>query len=191
MDKTLTGQCVVLRPFGPDDITDNYVSWLNDPEVVRYSNQRFTQHSKVSCRAYLDSFAGTPNRFFLVCLKETGASVGTMTAYIDPNHNTADVGIMIGNRAVWGLGVGQDAWNTLVRHLLEGEMIRKVCAGTMTCNRRMVKIMEHTGMTMEAIRREQELLDGEPIDIVYFAAFSNRNDGEAEVRMKATTVWLI
>ncbi|MCC6247256.1 MAG: hypothetical protein IT499_05810, partial [Rubrivivax sp.] len=36
----LRGRRVRLRPFTAADITDAYIGWLNDPEVVRYSNQR-------------------------------------------------------------------------------------------------------------------------------------------------------
>ena len=53
----LIGGKVALRPFGAADVTDAYVGWLNDPEVTRFSNQRFRTHTRGSCEEYLASFA--------------------------------------------------------------------------------------------------------------------------------------
>lgn len=59
----LRGGMVVLRPFAMLDIDDKYVDWLNDPNVVRFSNQRFLRHDRKSCLRYLASFEGTSNFF--------------------------------------------------------------------------------------------------------------------------------
>ena len=46
----LPGKQVFLRPFTLADISAEYIAWLNDPRVVRYSNQRFLTHTRESCR---------------------------------------------------------------------------------------------------------------------------------------------
>lgn len=170
---SLQGDQVVLRPFSSSDITPDYVTWLNDVRVTRYSNQRFATHTEASCHRYFEGFAGTPNLFLSVRMKADGLPVGTMTAYVSPYHGTADIGIMIGRSSVWGGGVGQDAWNTLLGWLLMQPSIRKVTAGAMSANAAMIRIMERAGMTLEATRCAQELLDGAPQDLLYFAKFSD------------------
>jgi ribosomal-protein-alanine N-acetyltransferase len=176
MPETLLGSKVLLRPFSPTDITPEYIGWLNDPEVVRYSNQRFVRHSETSCQRYYDSFACSDNVFMSVRLRNDDRAVGTMTAYLSTRHETVDIGIMIGRRSVWGQGLGQDAWGTLMGWLIDERRIRKVTAGTMRCNKPMIKLMERSGMVLEAVQRKQELLDGLPQDIVYFAKFSDDQD---------------
>jgi RimJ/RimL family protein N-acetyltransferase len=167
----LQGAKVVLSPFSAADITDEYVAWLNDPEVVKYSNQRFLRHTMESCRRYYEGFAGSPSLFVSVRSQAYGMAIGTMTAYASPHHQTVDIGIMIGRRSVWGTGMGQDAWNTLLRWFSDERRVRKVTAGTMRCNAPMVKLMERSGMKLEAIRPQQELLDGVPQDMVYYGKF--------------------
>ena len=167
----LLGEKVVLKPFRLSDISPEYVAWLNDPVVVKYSNQRFMTHTRASCEAYLQSFSGTPNRFIKIEQRENGRSVGTMTAYVSVPHRTVDIGMLIGCPSVWGKGVGQDAWQTLLRWLLSQPTVRKVTAGSMRCNEAMVKIMERSGMVFEAARPQQELLDGVPQDLVYYGMF--------------------
>lgn len=167
----LQGQRVVLRPFTQADITEEYLRWLNDSLVLQFSNQRFKSHEYSSCLRYLESFAGTDNLFLGVFRLDNQKAIGTLTAYISRHHGTADVGIMIGDRTVWGQGYGQDAWNTLTNWLIVEGGIRKLTGGTVACNRAMVKLMERSGMKLEAVRKAQEIIDAQPEDILYFAKF--------------------
>ena len=167
----LTGRKVMLNPFTPEDLTDDYIGWLNDPIVTRFSNQRFVRHDRASCERYLASFEGTPNLFFSIRQLEDGRPIGTMTAYVSPQHGTADVGILVGDRSAWGGGYGLDAWNTLTDWLAAQPGMRKITCGTLARNEPMVHVAERSGMTIEARRRAQELVDGEPVDMLYFARF--------------------
>lgn len=167
----IKGARVELASFGPDCIDDAYLSWLKDPEVVRFSNQRFRNHDLETCKAYLASFARSPNLFVSIRTRD-GDRIGTMTAYRNPHHCTADVGIMIGDRRCWGGGFGQDAWDTMLAWLLSDGGMRKVTAGTLICNGGMVRLMERSGMTLEGVRRAQELVDGKPEDMVLYGKFA-------------------
>ena len=169
----LTGTKVSLRPFTLQDITDDYIGWLNDPEVTRYSNQRFFVHDRASCKAYFASFADTANAFLSIHTTLNPTAIGTMTAYRNLHHKTCDAGIMVGNRSYWGGGYGQEAWNLLTNWLLSEGEVRKLTAGCLAANQAMVRLMERSGMVHEATREGQELLDGEPTDIVHYARFAD------------------
>ena len=169
----LTGEKVSLRPFSPADVTEVYVGWLNDPEVTRFSNQRFRSHSRESCEAYLASFADTANLFVSIRDAKSDRAIGTMTAYRNEHHVTCDVGIMIGERDYWGGGYGQEAWNLLTDWLLTEGGVRKLTAGCLAPNGGMVRLMERSGMVREAVRKDHEIVDGRPEDIVLYARFSD------------------
>lgn len=171
MSVQLTSARLVLAPFTVGDISPRYVGWLNDPEVVRYSNQRFRRHDLKSSEAYLRSFEGGPNQFWSIRLAADGSMIGTMTAYIAPPHGTADIGLLIGERSVWGQGYGYEAWQRLMDYLLGEQTLRKITAGAASGNAGMIRIMERAGMHHEATRRQQEIVSGELQDIVYFAKF--------------------
>ena len=163
---------MVLAPFTADDIGPAYVGWLNDPEVVRFSNQRFRTHDVATCQAYFASFQGSANLFVGVRLRAENRLVGTMTAYRAVHHGTVDIGIMIGDRTCWGQGVGQEAWDLLLGWLLARPDIRKATAGTLACNRGMVRLIERSGMTIEGVRVAQEIVEGEPQDILLYGKFA-------------------
>lgn len=171
----LEGKYVLLEPLMLEDISPRYVAWLNDPEVVRYSNQRFSSHSPESCIAYVNSFKKTSNKLYKISRKADALMIGTMTAHVNMYHGTADMGILVGERSCWGRGFGRDAWITLIESLLLSSRIRKVTAGTMRCNAPMISIMLRSGMQLEAVRARQELLDGVAQDLLYFARFNEKS----------------
>ena len=167
----LNGEKVRLRPFSEADITPIYIDWLNDPRVTRFSNQRFRRHDEISSKAYLATFTGSDSLFVSIRDSVDDRAIGTMTAYINRHHETADIGLLVGAPAVWGKGFGQDAWNTLGGWLLSVVGIRKLTAGAAAGNTAMVHIMERFGMQHEATRYGQELIDDVPHDLVYYAKF--------------------
>ena len=169
----LTGRKVCLRPFSAADITPAYVGWLNDAETVRFSNQRFVQHTPESCERYFASFQGGHNHFVSIRLLADDSAVGTLTAYRSLPHGTVDVGILVGERRVWGQGVGLDAFKTLADWWALQPGVRKVTAGTLKLNTGMVRVAERAGLHLEAVRRGQELVDGQPVDMLYFARFTS------------------
>jgi [ribosomal protein S5]-alanine N-acetyltransferase len=171
----IEGQHTLLESFAVEDISAQYVAWLNDPEVVRYSNQRFITHTAHSCTLYVRNFKGSVSKLFKIIRKSDATTIGTITAHINQFHQTADLGILIGERSSWGKGLGGDAWFALLNALLSLRQIRKVTAGTMDCNQSMIRVIQKSGMKLEAVRSKQELLDGKPQDILYFAKFNEKS----------------
>lgn len=167
----LAGKFVTLQRFVVQNLTSDYISWLNDPDVVKYSNQRFHQHNAETCRAYFNSFEDSSNVF--VAIYQESKFIGTMTAYISQIHQTADMGIMIGDRQYWRKGIGKDAWMTLMQGLFNQVQLRKVTGGTLRCNEAMVNLMIGSGMKPDGVRSDHELVDGNPVDILHFAKFSH------------------
>jgi len=153
-------------------LTKRYVSWLNDAEVVRFSEQRHRRHSLDSCRDYWRSFEGTPNLFWAVLAREPQfGHIGNLSVYVDPPNLVADVTILIGEKKVWNRGFGSEAWAAVCDYLLGEGGMRKVTAGTLAENTGMIGVMRRTGMVDDGRRIRQCLLDGCEVDVVHYALF--------------------
>jgi len=111
-----------LAPFAEEHLSERYVSWLNDPEAVRFSEQRHRRHSLESCRAYVRSFTGSPSRLWAVLTRQ-GEHVGNVTAAVDEANSLAELGILLGERTCWGQGLATEAWTAVADH----------CSGTSAC----------------------------------------------------------
>ncbi len=156
-----------IVPFEEAHLTPRYVGWLNDPDVVRYSEQRHHAHTLASCRDYLQSFANTPHCFWAIIAHDPNIGhIGNINAYIDVENGIADVGILIGERAVWGQGYGSEAWQAVCRHLLQDGGLRKITAGTLSVNLGMLNVMRRAGMVEEKQNQQQLMFEGRPTDVV-------------------------
>lgn len=163
---------LLIEPFSERHLTKRYVSWLNDPLVVRFSAQRKKRHALASCRKYLRSYKGTPHYFWAISTKGGGLGhIGNINAYIDSFNQLADIGILIGERLVWGQGYGCEAWSAVCNYLFKKVGIRKITAGTLSINSRMLSLMKKTGMVDDGRRIRHVLWEGKEVDVVYRAVF--------------------
>jgi len=165
------GSKIYLTLFEYKDITTEYIGWLNDKEVVKFSNQRFLVHTLESSVNYLQSFEGTSNLFLAIKDLSSKQTIGTMTAYISEQHQTVDIGILLGNRDFWGKGIGFDAWSTLVKWA--NSNYRKVTAGALAINKPMIALMEKSGMEFEGLKKNHEIVNDCPTDVLFYGKFSD------------------
>jgi len=162
----------IIKPFSEEFLTEKYVGWLNDPEVVRFSEQRFISHTLLTCRNYMESFGGTPNYFWAVLLKsEKQSHIGNINVVIDLNNRTADVGILLGEKEQWGKGYGSEAFIAVIDFLFQETEARKITAGTTALNKGMLNIMKKTGMKDDGRRIRHFVIDNEEVDLVYASVF--------------------
>ena len=164
-----SSQRLRMRPFVLGDVSDEYLSWLNDPWHMRFSNQRFVTHTPQSVADYLESFSGTSSLFLALEEASTGRLAGTATVYSSPHHGTADVGLMVGVPFA-GRHFGREAVECLREALFE-QAFRKVTLGTSSRNLAMVGILRSLAFLPDGVRIRQELVEGEEADILYFASF--------------------
>jgi RimJ/RimL family protein N-acetyltransferase len=166
-------QRLILEPFSERHLERGIVDWLNDPEVMRYSDNRHRTHTLQTSRAYLASFAGSPNYYWAIMLQgATEIMVGSITAYVDVNNSVADVGILIGEKIYWQGGYGSEGFAGVVDWLITSRRIRKVTAVTMSVNTGMLGIMRKVGMREEGRKARYFLLDGHEIDMICGAVFA-------------------
>jgi len=162
---------LILCSFNSKDITKQYLSWLNNRDLMQFSNQRFTNHTNMTALKYLKSFEDTSNLFIAIKEKNNNRMIGTMTAYISKFHSTADLGILIGDKNFQSSGYGQEAWKALIDYLFYKKDIRKITAGCMELNRSMLALMKKSGMKMEAAKKDQEKYKDNYVNLVFFCKF--------------------
>lgn len=153
--------------FGERHLTSRYVAWLNDPETVRFSEQRHRVHTIESCRIYFHDQSASSNYFLAIEETEKGLGhIGNMGVTMDVPNRTADLAILIGEKAARGHGLGLLAWKAVLNVCLGILGLRVATAGTMECNRPMVRVFEKSGMTIDAILPGRFFLEGTETGLV-------------------------
>lgn len=176
-----------MRPFGLDHLTDAYVAWLNDPDVVRYSEQRHRTHDLQSCREYLTRMSGRGMNLWAIERKD-GRHIGNLSAAEDQPNNVAELAIIIGDKESWGGGFGTEAWAAVGEHMLFSKSVRKLVAGTMSVNAPMLSVFRKTAMHLEGTRAGYFLWQGTEVDLLEYARFANNNTATTDSGTNGGTV---
>lgn len=181
MTPALSTSRLLLRPYYAGMVTDDHVRWLNDPEVVRYSEQRHKRHTIESVHTYVNDLNTTQGSYIwgidVVAVEDSDSEacnalkptlIGTITAHIDKPNGVANIGIMLGDRPLWGQGYGTEAWLAVCNWLFE-QGVRKIEMGCHFENRAMRKLAMTCGMHLEGVRHDHFVVDGEPQHLLLYA----------------------
>jgi len=153
---------IYLRNLTDEDCSESYAAWLNDIEVNRYLETRFT----VQTIAMIKDFVRTVNKSTDSCLfgifvnNETAKHIGNIKiGPIHPIYEFADISYFIGDKTVWGLGYAKEAINLITRFGFKELKLRRIQAGVSSGNMGSAKALIHNGYQLEA-RLRQKIFSG-------------------------------
>ena len=144
------------------------VRWLNDLQLMQFSEQRHKTHDRDSCIAYALSFKGTDNDYLSILYRDR--FIGTATIYRSYKDRRADIGLLIGPEFN-GNGFGTEAFRLICSELSENGLLEKLTAGTIQQNIGMVRVLEANGFKLECRREKHIWVDGQPMDQCLYAKF--------------------
>ena len=164
----LRGAHVCLRGLQLADAEGPYLQWMNDPEVVRYTESRFCPFTREHLQKYIAMINENPAFIFLaITLKETGRHIGNIKlGPINWNHRFGDVGIIIGAKDCWGQGYAKESIRLLADFAFSSLKLHKLTAGCYASNVTAIKVFEQAGFMKEGIRPSQYLSNGRYVDLV-------------------------
>lgn len=152
----------------PEHVTEQYVAWLNDPEVNQYLESRFARHTLDTTREYVAGTLASPVNLFLgIRSVALGKHVGNIKlGPINEHYATAEIGIMIGDKQAWGRGIATAAIDMVSNIALNDLGLRKVTAGCYESNVGSKRAFERAGFVVEGRRAAQVLVEGKPEGLI-------------------------
>jgi RimJ/RimL family protein N-acetyltransferase len=149
------GKKVRLRPIEREDLP-RFVTWFSDPEVRRHLAIYLPFSMSEEERwfeGYLDR-AERKQELILAIETAGGTPIGNVgLSGIDWKNRSAELGIVIGDKACWGQGYGTDAIRTLLG-LAFGEMnLHRVTLRVDADHARGIRCYEKVGFRREGISR--------------------------------------
>lgn len=151
------GDRVTLRLVTLADCTDRYVSWLEDPEVNRYLETRWSTQDLSSVRSFVGAMVTSEDSYLMAIVENAGGEhVGNIkVGPIHPRHAFADVSYFIGERRFWGKGLATDAIRLAARVGFERLGLHRIQAGLYEGNVGSGKALEKAGFRLEGRQRRQ------------------------------------
>lgn len=155
-----------LRPLNLDDLPAT-LRWAADPEFCAATGWRSGLTSR-QLHAWLAPIIERPEPDFL----RLGAELdGRLIGYVDLAFITdtqAELGIAIGERALWGRGLGERAARLMLGHAFETLHLRRVTAEVHASNTRSLGLMHKLGFRETGLAPELEKYRGEWVPLVRF-----------------------
>ena len=169
-NKVLQAEAIRLEPLYVEDISDEYVSWLNDPEINRYLEVRFTDQTRESVAEYvLSHYQEVEKYIWAINLGTVKRMVGTITlSLINWNHKSAGLGIMLGRTDVPSM-VSTQALNLVLEFAFDYLKLNRITAENISANHKSNFMLRRAGFTCEGKARQMYSVDGEYVDGFRFA----------------------
>lgn len=165
---TLRGSKVLLRALTEKDAGERYVSWMNDPDVVRYTESRFQSYTEEDLREYVrDARADASVLMWAICISAGSNHIGNIKlGPVNWIHRFGDIGLIIGERSVWGNGYATEAISLICDYAFTTLGLNKLTASMYAENIGSKKAFERAHFVHEGLRRSQYLNGTEYTDMV-------------------------
>ena len=160
-----------LRIITPKDISDSYISWMNDYDVTKYTEQRFQKHSHEVIEKFVcEKFESPIDYLFGIFHKDK--HIGNIKlGPVNDFHKIAEVSYFIGDRNYWGLGIATLAVNAVVKFGKNDLGLRKFNAGYYDCNIGSAKVLEKCGFEVEGVKKNEVIFENKRISRVLVGLF--------------------
>jgi RimJ/RimL family protein N-acetyltransferase len=166
----LVGGKIMLRPLTEADVDGGYPHWFNDAEVCRENSHHVYPYTREQALEFIRSLPGKKNMLVLaVCEKTSGKHVGNISLQdINFVHRSAEMAIILGEKACWGKGIGKEAARLLAEHGFRALNLHRIGSGTFETNIGFQKIAVSLGMQLEGTRRQAAFKDGRWLDVLEY-----------------------
>lgn len=159
-----------LRELMVEDIGDQYVMGLNDPEVVGLTEARHSVWTREKVEAYvLESNIPGQSLLLGVFLSDCHRHIGNVRLFNFCWHRRAELGIMIFDKSCWSKGYGSEAIIGVVDYAFEKLGLHRIVADYYAINTGSARMFAKAGFVVEGVFKDHFWLDGRYVDSVRIA----------------------
>ncbi|MEO6349472.1 MAG: GNAT family protein [Candidatus Limnocylindrales bacterium] len=163
----LRGERVFLRAPERSDI-ETFARWLSDGETTSFLSMRAPMSVAMEEQWFTHMLErqGKDAYHFAMCQLESGRAFGTISLFdIDSVNGSAGIGIAIGEKSLWGQGLGTDAMNALLDFGFGQLRLERLWLEVYDYNTRARRSYEKCGFVLEGTERHAIFKHGEYHDM--------------------------
>ena len=161
LDAPLVTERLQLRSLADQDVSDEYLGWMNDPLVNRFLESRLTEQTLSSIGEFVRSNNASADTLLLGIFLAGKQHIGNIKlGPVSSHHQSAAIGIMIGRRDAWGKGYAAEAIVLLSRYAFERAGLMKLYAGCYAANTASFRAFQKAGFVLEGRFRSHVSSDG-------------------------------
>ena len=164
----INGTRIFLREVRLTDVNETYYKWMNTPEITQYLESRFFPQSIENISDFVKEQIENQRVVFLaICLNENELHIGNIKlGPIDWVHRFAEVGIMIGDKASWGKGYGNEAISLVKTYAFKTLNLHRLVANCYQVNQGAIKAFQKNGFEIEGVWKKHHFCNGKYTDAI-------------------------
>ena len=150
----LKGERITLRAIEHEDLS-RYVDWLNEPEVLHHLSLFLPINSDDEAEWYEAQRKDANVQNFAMVVKQEDRHIGSIGLMgINHREQSAELGIVIGDKTQWGQGYGQEAIELLLKFSFEEMNLHRIFLRVNVTNTRGIRCYEKCGFVKEGQLRD-------------------------------------
>ncbi len=170
----LQGKLIYLQELTINDVSKKYLSWLNNPEINKFLESRYSIATLLSISDYVENHYNDKSNLLLgIYDNNTSEHIGNIKLSINFHHKRGNIGILIGEKKFMSKGFATEAVKILTNFGFEHYNLHKINAGMYINNKASTKIFEKNGYQIDAILKEDSFYDKKWIDGVIMYKLNN------------------
>jgi [ribosomal protein S5]-alanine N-acetyltransferase len=178
LESPIRGERVKLDTFMPHEVDSQYIGWLNDPEVMRFTEVVPGTYDHPLAERYVTQNLSSSDTLLMKIYAPEGqdgtlVAIGTLRmSGIGGRHRRAEIALILGERRAHGKGYGTQVIAAATDAAFKRFNLHKVSAGIYGPNLASCRAFEKAGFEKEAVLREHAIYDEKFVDVIRFAKFS-------------------
>ena len=157
-----------IKTLQAGDITDEYISGLNDVEVNQYVEVRFQEQSRASVEEFvINNFNSIECLLMGIYRKDNNRFLGTIRlSNISFASAEVNLGICIFDKQSWGYGFGLEALNRLGEYVFSEMRLQRINVGVYRENASSVAMFKKAGYEIVSEIVDKYMLNDQYTDVL-------------------------
>lgn len=166
--KTIISNNLFYRPLTVKDVTDKYISWLNNNEINKYLEARHIKHTSQNVIDFVNSRNKSRNEFLygIFCKKNNKHIGNVKISNVNYIYKTGEISLFIGDKDYWGRRLGIEIIKTLTNHSFNYIGLLKIEAGCYESNKASLNSFLACGYSIEGKLKNHVISEGKRESLV-------------------------
>lgn len=164
---------LILKPLSLNYLSEEYVGWLNDPDVNDYLELE-QGHTIEALSKFLIDVEEKEILFWAIIIKEKNKHIGNIK--IDPihdKHGLCEYGILVGDKKEWGKGFAKEASIAVIDYCFNLLNLRKMTLGVVENNINAVELYKKLGFIIEGVYKNHRFHNNKYWNTLRMALFND------------------
>ena len=157
---------ITIKTIKPSDVTQDYLKWLTDYEIVKFTEKKNRSHSIGSIKKYVfEKYNSYNNYLFGIFIKKNHTG-NIKLGPIDCDKKKSELSYFIDNKKFWNQGITSKVIKLVSEFASMNIGIKEIFAGSYENNKASKKVLSNNGFTIVQKKLNDREFEGRKINII-------------------------